>query len=248
MDPLIGEMPRRADGRGRPWRSSREVLNGILWILRTGAQWADLPDRYPPYQTCHRRFQRWVREGVFERVLEALARDLKERGKLDLSECFIDGTFVVAKKGAAAWVRPSGAKVRSSWQWQTVLVFLSPSVPPRLRLTRVTLVAPTLDSRFVEDLPQRLIGDRAYDADPTRRGAGQAGRRDDRAPSPRTASAPRPKMAVRSAATGVAGRSNGSSLGWATSGGSSCATSAHALNYLGFVQLGCILILLRQGL
>ncbi len=139
LEPLIGEMPRRADGRGRPWRSSREVLNGILWILRTGAQWADLPDRYPPYQTCHRRYQRWVREGLFERVLEALATDLKERGKLDLSECFIDGTFIAAKKGAAAWERPSGAKVRNSWQWrlwQTALVFLSPLVPPRLRLTR----------------------------------------------------------------------------------------------------------------
>jgi transposase len=142
VEPLIGELPRRADGRGRPWRSSREVLNGILLILRTSAQWVDLPDRYPPYQTCHRRFQRWVQDGTFERTLEALARDLKERGKLDLSECFIDGTFVVAKKGAGVWERPSGGKVRSAWQWrlwQTVLVFLSPSVshvPPRLRLTR----------------------------------------------------------------------------------------------------------------
>jgi transposase len=80
LEPLIGEMPRRTDGRGRPWRSSRYVLNGILWILRTGAQWADLPDRYPPYRTCHRRYQRWVREGLFERILEALAADLKERG------------------------------------------------------------------------------------------------------------------------------------------------------------------------
>jgi transposase len=136
VGPLIGPMPRRPDGRGRPWQDSRTVLNGILWILRTGAQWADLPTRYPPYQTCHRRFQRWVRDGTLERVLEALAQDLKERGKLDLSECFIDGTFVVAKKGADAWVQPNGAKVRSSWQWQTVLVFLSPCVPPRLRLTR----------------------------------------------------------------------------------------------------------------
>ncbi len=100
LEPLIGRMPRRADGRGRPWRSSRDVLNGILWVLRTGAQWADLPERYPPCQTCHRRFQRWVREGTLERVLAALAQDLKERGKLDLSECFIDGTFVVAKKSS----------------------------------------------------------------------------------------------------------------------------------------------------
>jgi transposase len=115
LEPLIGEMPRRADGRGRPWRNSREVLNGILWILRTGAQWAELPDRYPPYQRCHRRFQRWVQEGRFERILEALAADLIERGGLDLSECFIDGTFTAAKKGEDVWVRPSGAKGRSSW-------------------------------------------------------------------------------------------------------------------------------------
>jgi transposase len=110
LEPLISELPKRADGRGRPWRGSREVLNGILWILRTGAQWADLPNRYPPYQTCHRRFQRWVQNGTYELILEALAQDLKDRGKLDLSECFIDGTFVVAKKGAHAWERPSGER------------------------------------------------------------------------------------------------------------------------------------------
>jgi len=102
------------------------VLNGILWILRTGAPWKDMPKRYPSYQTCHRRFQQWQREGVMDQILWTLAQDLKERGDLDLSECFIDGTFVVAKKGALGWERPSGAKVRSSWQWQTALVFLSP--------------------------------------------------------------------------------------------------------------------------
>ena len=127
IEPLIPteeRSPRRK--RGRPWRDPREVLNGSLWILRTGAPWKDLPERYPPYQTCHRRFQRWVRQGLMEAILRALAQDLKERGGLDVSECFIDGTFVVAKKGAQGWERPSGAKVRSSWQWQTALVFLSP--------------------------------------------------------------------------------------------------------------------------
>ncbi len=113
-------------GRGRPRRDNREVLNGILWIMRTGAPWHDLPERYPSYQTCHRRFQEWVGSGVLASLLKALIRDLKERGNLDLSECFIDGTFIVAKKGAKEWERPSAGKVRSSWQWQTALVFLSP--------------------------------------------------------------------------------------------------------------------------
>ena len=69
---------------------------------------------YPPYQTsCHRHFfQMWVREGVLEEVLRALALDdLKERGGLDLSECLVDGTFVGAKKGEGSWERPSGARV-----------------------------------------------------------------------------------------------------------------------------------------
>jgi transposase len=125
IQPLIPTPPSRADGRGRPWRDAREALNGILWIRRSGARWPDLPGRVPPYQTCHRRFPQWVRDGTLRRVLEALATDLRERGELDLSEGFIDGTFVVAKTGGQGWERLSGARVRSSWRWQTALVFLS---------------------------------------------------------------------------------------------------------------------------
>ena len=54
LEVMIPKPTRREDGRGRPWRDPREVLNGILWVLRTGAPWKDLPERYPPYQTCHR--------------------------------------------------------------------------------------------------------------------------------------------------------------------------------------------------
>ena len=139
VEPLLPKRPRRADGRGRPRCEDRAVLNGILWILRSGARWKDLPDRFPSYQTCHRRFQRWVRDGPVGRVLQALAEDVQERGGLDLSECCIDGTFIVAKKGGLAWARPSGAKGRSSWQWQTALVCLSPSVPSARRPTRSPL-------------------------------------------------------------------------------------------------------------
>jgi transposase len=115
-----------AQTRGRPRRNDREVMNGVLWILRSGARWCDLPGRFPPYQTCHRRFQQWSKDGTLRRVLETLAEDLHSRGGLDLSECFIDGAFIVAKKGAFEWEKPSGAKVRNSWQWQMALVFLSP--------------------------------------------------------------------------------------------------------------------------
>jgi transposase len=126
VKPFIPVPPKRADGKGRPRADDREVLNGILWIMRTGAAWQDLPERYPSPATCHRRFQAWCRSGLFEQILEALAHDLEERGQLDLSECFIDGTFVSAKKGASGWAKPSAAKARKSWQLQTALAFLSP--------------------------------------------------------------------------------------------------------------------------
>ena len=124
--PLLPKPRRRRNGAGRPRRDAREVLDGVLWILRTGAQWADLPDRYPPYQTCHRYFQQWTRAGTLRRILRALAEDLYERGAIDLSEAFIDGTFAGAKKGALPSGRPSGGRGPRSWQSQTAMVFLSP--------------------------------------------------------------------------------------------------------------------------
>ncbi len=83
------ELRRRGRNGGRPWRPARDVLNGVLWVLRTGAPWSDLPRRYPPYQTCHRRFQRWVEEGILPRVLAALRRDLEDRGGVQDVEGFI---------------------------------------------------------------------------------------------------------------------------------------------------------------
>jgi transposase len=114
LQSIIPTPTRRPNDRGRPWRNAREVLNGILWIVRTGAPWQALPEPYPPYQTCHHRFQHWVRSGVFARILQALATALQERGELDFSECFIDGTFVVVKQGDSGWERPNGARVRRS--------------------------------------------------------------------------------------------------------------------------------------
>jgi transposase len=129
---------RRPDGRGRPWAETRGVLNAVLWILRTGAPWADLPRRYPPYQTCHRRFQRWQRSGRLDRLLQRLAEDLRDRGHLDLSEAFVDATFASAKKGALASVRRAAAKAPKSWRLSTALVFQSPSTWPALHHMRRT--------------------------------------------------------------------------------------------------------------
>jgi transposase len=113
--------------RGRPWRDTRQVLEGVLWILRTGAQWSELPrHKFPPYQTCHRRFQQWVRVGTLVKVLHRLAEDLLARGQLDLAETFIDASFTGAKRGAVLLVQHAAAKGARSWQSRTAMVFLSP--------------------------------------------------------------------------------------------------------------------------
>jgi transposase len=146
LQPLVEpKTPRKR--RGRPWRDTRQVLEGVLWILRTGAQWAELPkDKFPPYQTCHRRFQGWVRGGTLVTVLRTLAEDLLARGQLDLSETFIDASFSSAKKGAVQLVQHAAAKGPRSWQLRTAVVFLSPWGLLALRPTKLNSSNPPSSS------------------------------------------------------------------------------------------------------
>ena len=136
IEPLLPKSKSKPGARGRPAVNKRNVFNGILWILRTGAQWRELPKKYPPYQTCHRYFQRWSKLGILAKLLRQLARDLIERGKLDIDEGFIDGSFSSAKKGVLELVKQSAAKGPRSWQSQTALVFLSPYSLQALRRTK----------------------------------------------------------------------------------------------------------------
>ena len=130
---------RREDNRGRPWRETRAVLNGVFWVLGSGAHWRELPQRYPPYQTCHRRFQQWIRSGKLEAALKLLAAHLHERGRLNLDEAFVDATFASAKKGGSPSARPGAVRVPRSSLSPLVTVYLSPSLSRALRLPSVCL-------------------------------------------------------------------------------------------------------------
>ena len=165
LNPLIPKPRTRSDGRGRPWKSRRSVLNGIMWILRTGAPWADLPDRYPSFQTCHRRFQQWVRSDVMTKIMATLAEKLSAKGALDVREAFIDASFAAAKKGGARSEKRNAARGRRSWQLQIVnglpvSVCIESATPHE-----VTLATSTLLQMVVPEAPQNLIGDNAYDSD-----------------------------------------------------------------------------------
>ncbi|MFM0035950.1 transposase [Paraburkholderia strydomiana] len=70
--PLLPELRPRSELRGRPLANTRSVLNGVLWVMYSGATWAAMPRRYPSYQTCHRRFKIWYESGVLKRVTEQL--------------------------------------------------------------------------------------------------------------------------------------------------------------------------------
>lgn len=87
--------------RGPHPRDRRRLLNGILWIHATGAQWRDLPERYGPWETVASQFYRWVRAGIWQTVLAALQREADAAGRLDWSAHFVDGTVIRAHQHAA---------------------------------------------------------------------------------------------------------------------------------------------------
>lgn len=85
---------------GRPRADDRRVLNGILWVLRTGARWYDLPREYGHPSTCWRRLRRWQEEGVWARMIQALLGLLDKQGRLRWERALLDGSFAPAKRGA----------------------------------------------------------------------------------------------------------------------------------------------------
>jgi hypothetical protein len=164
--PHIPALPPRADGRGRPWSPARPCFEALLWLLRSGARWADLPDDYPPRSSVHRRFQLWVAQGLFDALARDRAYALTMLGEIDLAEWFIDGSFIVAKLGGAAigpTKRGKGTKLMALADGKSglpVSVTIASASPGE-----VTLVQQTLAARLVEALPAHLGGDKAYDSD-----------------------------------------------------------------------------------
>jgi transposase len=131
--PVVSKPPKQRKG-GRPWMANRRVLEGILWILRSGARWQDLPEKFPHPSTCWRRLRDWEERGVWLNIWRTFLSELNERQQLKWSESFLDGSFAPAKKGAAESEKPSGARGRSGWWWSTAAVFLwetTFTLPPR---------------------------------------------------------------------------------------------------------------------
>jgi transposase len=108
--PHLPQHPASPQG-GRPRADDRECLEGILWLLRAGARWRDIPIDFPSGSTCWRRLQEWSGEGVLQDLHTVVIEELDDLGKLDFEELFSDATFIRAKKGATMWETPRLARV-----------------------------------------------------------------------------------------------------------------------------------------
>ena len=135
IEPHIPKRKGSPKGGRRP-KESRDCFEGILWVLRTGARWKDMPDCFPSGSTCWRRLREWDEAGVWEAAWRAFLDALGERDHSMWEVVFADAMFVPAKKGATALAKPNVARARSWWWWAAAKVFLwrSPSRrPPRRR-------------------------------------------------------------------------------------------------------------------
>jgi len=112
LAPLLPD-PRHHGGAGRPWRGHRQVLNGILWVLHSGAPWRDVPERYGPWQTVYERFSRWRRDGTWLKVLRHLLRHLDKHGKLGRHLWLVDASLIRASRAAAGGRPAAGPQPRA---------------------------------------------------------------------------------------------------------------------------------------
>ena len=133
--PLLPPKPPHPKG-GRPFADDRACFEGIVYLLRNGLRWRQMPACYPSGVTCWRRHEQWTEAGVWVRVWKLVLRELGQAGKLDTSELVLDGTYVEAKKGASGSARAGTGAARRSNSPRTGRASRSGRRPTRPTSTR----------------------------------------------------------------------------------------------------------------
>jgi transposase len=159
IQPILPSKP-----RGIPRVDDRRVINGILWVLRSGAPWRDLPDRYGPYTTCYNRFVRWRRARVWDRIMDRLS------AAHDASVQMIDTSVVRVHQHGACIANSGGQHIGRSRGGLTSKIHVvvdANGLPVQLGLTSGQAHDNRLCSVLLRQLPRRarLLADRGYDAD-----------------------------------------------------------------------------------
>jgi len=113
IEPLLRKGRPKRSRTGRPPANDRSCFEGILWVLRSGARWRDLPPQYPSGVTCWRRLRRWEDSGALLAAWRQLLSRLDQRHLLNWQETFMDGSFAPAKKGARPSATAGAARARA---------------------------------------------------------------------------------------------------------------------------------------
>lgn len=87
--------------KGRPAKDHRTIINGMLWINKTGAPWRDLPERYGPWQTVATRFYRWTKQGIWDKILAEVQQSADANGQIEWEVHFVDSSVIRAHQHAA---------------------------------------------------------------------------------------------------------------------------------------------------
>ncbi len=98
---VVADLFTESHGRGRPRLSDRLMLDGVLWVLCSGAAWRDMPERFGPWSTVYQRFRGWRNQGTFDQMLKRLHLRLNEQGLIDLQIWMIDSTAIRATRASS---------------------------------------------------------------------------------------------------------------------------------------------------
>lgn len=163
IEPLL---PPMSTGCGR-WRDHRQVINGILWKLRTGAPWRDLPERYGPWKTCHERLRRWTADETWDKILaKAQVRDDGQPVECTVSMGLLGGAGAPAlgwhpEKEAATWPPGRGLAGVAVTGGEEFLLDAEPATttsPPTLISSKIIAAPAEGDGTSVGAAPAHIIG------------------------------------------------------------------------------------------
>jgi transposase len=150
---------------GRPAADKRKVIQGIFWVLDNGAKWKDLPFEFGAKSTVHRWFRKWARAGVFEILMGEAGSLVEQQNGFKVYECFVDGTFAKAKGGG------DGIGCTRAGKGVKIMIMVdAKGLPVAAYSTTASaheshLVQRLFDFMVPGQVPERLIGDKAYDDD-----------------------------------------------------------------------------------
>ena len=126
---VVADLFAETHGRGRPRLSDRLMLDGVLWVLCSGAAWRDMPERFGPWSTVYQRFRGWRNQGAFGQMLKRLHLRLNEQGLIDLQTWMIDSTAVRATRAS------SGAGKKGSLMCLPITLYAAVAVALRPKST-----------------------------------------------------------------------------------------------------------------